>query len=392
MSYQNVQGIVPAINQIPNEIWWDVFDDLIEVPMFFATTYTGDNWTRDANESMVYDRLGLYFSLESQRKVIGSVCRSWQLWARSRRHRWVSLTSTQTEIGRYLEGTFKARRVFIMILPISWPVIQSVSGGDINWEIFSAHAHLVATFPPISPLRIRRICLAATGGLPSNPNTFLLALRRFIKDITWLDYETHGGYGTPNSIDPNTPDVIMPNLQVFYYRTFGILQLPLSYITMPSLRYLAIHYWLRLNDIPLNDIILAYGQTLQSVIIQVHSDYAAETVQFLPWNNLPRIEELVLSQWWSIQFEPIPPTHPLKKLLARHASFDALPSFIDAANMQKLLITGANWVSAGRLMLEGNLSKVQDVSALEEKARTRGIRFAITSSGEDEDKFITREE
>jgi hypothetical protein len=389
-SHQIIQGIVSAIYRTPNEIWWDIFDDLIKVPMYFATTYTGNDWTRHAYESMESSGSKLYTSLEKQRKVIGSVCTSWQLWSRSRKHRCARLTDTMTTIGCYLDSALEARRVWM--LPGSWTMIQPALRDGVNWEILSAHPQLIANFPPISHSRIRRIRLIANYDTPSDSNILLLALGRF-KDITWLDYEVNPANGASNSIDAHIPHVIMPNLQVFYYRTSVPFQFPLSYITMPSLRYLAIHLLTRLDEIPLRDVILAYGQTLQSVIIQVHSIYnVTGTVQFPPWNKLPRLEELVLSQRWFIRFEPIPPTHPLKKLVARHASFDPLPSFMDAASMQKLLISRANWVSPGRLNLHGSLSEVQDVSALEEKARTRGIRFATSRSDEDEDKFVTREE
>jgi hypothetical protein len=392
-SHQIIQGIVSAIDRTPNEIWWDIFDDLINVPMYFATTYTGNNWTRDAHESMESSGSTLYTSLERQRKVIGSVCRSWQLWSRSRKRRCAHMNDTMTTIGWCLDRALEARRVWILLG--SWTKVQSALRGGVNWEILSAHPQLIANFPPISHSRIRRIRLIANDDTPSDSSIFLLALGRF-KDITWLDYEISGTNSASKSIDAHIPRVTMPNLQVFYYRTSVPLQLPLSYITMPSLRYLAIHCLIRL-DVPLNDIVLAYGQTLQSVIIRVHSIYNttnfhAKTVRFPAWNKLPRLEELILSQRWSIRFQPIPPTHLLKKLVARHASFDALPSFLDAANMRQLLLLGASWMSAGRLKLDGNRSKVQDVSALEEKARRRGIRLAISRNVGNEDKFITRQE
>jgi hypothetical protein len=387
-SHQIIQGIGSATDRTPNEIWWDIFDDLIEVPMYFGTTYTGNSWTRDAKQSMETDGFDSYTSLERQRKVIGSVCTSWQLWARSRKYRNTHIAATETTVERDLESALEARRVWM--LADSWTMIQPALRDGVNWEILSAHPQLIANFPPISHSRIRRIRLIANYDTSSGSNIFLLALGRF-KDITWLDYEISRTNSAFDSIDAHIPHVIMPNLQVFYYRTSVPLQLPRSYITMPSLRYLAIHGLIRL-DVPLNDIILAYGQTLQSVIIQERSVYATETIQFPLWNKLPRLEELIFSPRWSIRFEPIPPTHPLKKLVARHASFGALPSFMDAANMQQLLILGANWVSAGRLMLDGNISNLQDVSVLEDKARTRGIRFAVSPSDEGADKNITREE
>jgi hypothetical protein len=268
--------------------------------------------------------------------------------------------------------------------------VQSAFPDGVNWDILCAHPQLIAKFPPISHPRIERVRLMAIDDLPFNPVTFLLSLRRF-SEITWLDYEGKGIYTTLNSPEEDMPRIFMPNLRIFYYRSSGFLQLPLSRIILPSLRYLAIHFWLPSNDIALNDILLAYGQTLQSVVIQLYlPSKDPEIIQFPPWHKLPRMQNLLLSRQWSIQFDPVPPTHPLKKLIARHASFEALPSFLDAANMRHLLLIKADWTDPRDLMLDRDEAKVQDVGTLEEKAKIRGIRFAVSWEDEDEEDFRTR--
>jgi hypothetical protein len=86
----------------------------------------------------------------------------------------------------------------------------------------------------------------------------------------------------------------------------------------------------------------------------------------------------------------VAPNHPLKKLIARHESFEALPSFLDAANMRQLLIVRADWTVPRGLRLDRDEAKVQDVGTLEEKAKIRGIRFAVFWEDEDEEDFRTR--
>jgi hypothetical protein len=87
MSRQTIEKIEPDIDRMPMEILWDIFDDLIDLPILFATTYTGNDWTRDAKVHMIRDGYTSYDNCEHQRKIIGSVCRLWQLWAKSRSHR-----------------------------------------------------------------------------------------------------------------------------------------------------------------------------------------------------------------------------------------------------------------------------------------------------------------
>jgi hypothetical protein len=389
MSHQNIDKVESAIDKTPKEIWWDIFDGLINLSTYFETTYTGNDWTRDAGIHMIGDAYRSYPGLEKQRKIIGSVCRSWQLWARSRKHRCVDVIPTKSTFELDLERARSARRVWLFPGVLSW-AIQSVYTDGVNWEILGAHPWLAANFPPIPRPQVRRICLIPSGEKPFDTKMLLLALEQF-SNVTWLDHDTTSERYGGDPIEKDTQQVTMPNLQVLYL-SGDYLQFPLSHVILPSLRYLAFHFWNRPYDLTLNDIILPYGQTLRAVIIRFSPPYGTETVQFPPWHKFPRLEHLVLSPHWSIQFDPIPPNHPLKNLVTRHASFDALASFLDAANMQQLLIPRAHWTESNGLMLDKDSSKVQGVAALEEKAKARGVRFAVSWQEEDEDKFVTRDE
>jgi hypothetical protein len=387
MSRQTIDKIESAIDRMPMEILWDIFDDLIDLPILFATTYTGDDWTRDAKVHMIRDGYSSYDNCEHQRKIIGSVCRLWQLWAKSRSHRSVDVYDSDFAFEYDLERLRKACRICFFEGELSSKV-QSAFLGGVDWEVLCGHPSTIVEFPPIPCPRVRRICLSATRVSPFDTNIVLKILGRF-SDITWIELD--GPYLAIQHLEEDITHVIMPNLQVLYL-TNVFFQLPLSRMALPSLQYLAIHLGRYINGVSLNDIILPYAQTLRSITIQLYSWHDIETVQFPQWNKLPRLEELVISHQWPIQFDLIPPGHPLKKLVARHASLDPLPSFLDTRNMQILLLTGAYWTESRSLKLDRGDSEVQDVRALVEKAKTRGIRFAVAWGDDDEDNFMTMDE
>jgi hypothetical protein len=387
MSRQAIDKTESAIDKVPMEILWDIFDDLIDLPILFATTYTGDDWTRDANVHMERDGYSSYDNCEHQRKIIGSVCRLWQLWAKLRSHRYVDIYHSYIAFEYDLDRLRKARRVWFVEGELSRKV-QSAFPGGVNWEVLCGHPSTIAGFPPIPCPNVRRVRLSATRSSPFDTNIVLKILGQF-SDITWIELD--GPYFPKKHSEEDITHVIMPNLQVLYL-TGVRFQLPLSLMALPSLQYLAIHLGDYVNGVSLNDIILPYAQTLRSIIIRLYSWFHIETVQFPQWNELPRLEEFVISHQWPIKFDLIPQSHPLRKLVARHASFDALSSLLDTENMRKLFLTGAYWTESRGLRLNRDHSNIQDVGALEEKAKTRGIRFAVAWGDEDEDQFMTRDE
>jgi hypothetical protein len=399
-----------SIDKIPQEIWWDIFDHLIDDLMFFATTYTGKNWTIDAHEFTSLKEWDIYRTLERQRKILGSICWSWQLWAQSRRHHHIALETQSETFYLDLENAPNARRVSISA-NISQDIAPAFPSG-VNWEIVTLQQWQAADFACILHPRLRRLQLSAIDDQARNYKLSLNALRLF-KDLTWLDYRvSNSGPGAAPNLD--RPPIILPSLQVLHYQSSGFFLFPLSQVILPSLQYLAIYCDIPASFVPLNDILLTYGQTIRSAIIHAHRDAHAllaygQTIQsviihpprephhthivhFPPWYRFPKLEELVLSQQWSIHFEPVPQSHPLEKLVARHASFDALPSALEATNMRQLILLSAGWNRQSKLELDiDSPSRVQDVRSLVKKANKRGIRFAASWSS-DELSSMTREE
>jgi hypothetical protein len=388
--HSNPNKTESAIDRIPQEIWWDIFDHLIDDSMFFATTYTGTNWSKDAHEFMLLKEWDIYKILEKQRKTIGSVCRSWQLWAQSRKHRRIALDPQSKTFDLDLKKAQTARRVSISA-NISQDIAPAFPSG-VNWEIVTLQQWQAADFASIPHPRLRRLQLSDIGGQTFDSNLSLDALSLF-KDLTWLNYRVNSDYDPVVPVDGDRLPITLPNLQALCYDSFNFFRFPLSHIILPSLQYLAVHCDIHANYVPLNEILLTYGQTIRSVIIQAHRvPQDTHMVHFPPWNSFPKLEELVLSQQWSIHFEPVPQNHPLEKLVARHASLDALPSALEATNMRQIIILRAKWNKAGKLELDSDSpSKVQDVGLLVEKADKRGIRFATSWAGE-ESASMTREE
>jgi hypothetical protein len=381
---------LPAIKRIPKEIWWDIFDDLIDVPLYFATKYRGDNWSKDAQRFMPLRVFQLYESIQPQRKIIGSVCRAWQLWAQAKKDHYFILRDNSRSLKLDLERAQRAHRALLSLNDMH--TIDSAFRDGVNWEILCAEQWKVAEFPPIQSPRLRRLFLTSAEARSFDPIILMLALGRFI-NITWLDYEVSSPYDTPVSIEKSTQPITLPNLQVLYYTSLSFFQFPFSHVLLPSLQYLAVHCCIPAGNVPMKDLLLAYRQTIKSVIIQAHRvPQDTQIVYFPPWSSFPRLEELVLGQQWSIHFKPLPQGHPLRKFVARHASFSALASALDAINMRQLVLLRAEWDNAGRLELgEDSPTNAEDASLLVEKAKRRGIRFVVAWTDEDSSP-MTREE
>ncbi|CAG8704755.1 6471_t:CDS:2, partial [Acaulospora colombiana] len=83
-----------ALHRIPGEIWSIILDEAIDLhnPLFFSTTFEGSDWSAYSIRRSFEQEEALQDRAEMQRKIIGSVCRSWQSFSRSRRSRYVRLT------------------------------------------------------------------------------------------------------------------------------------------------------------------------------------------------------------------------------------------------------------------------------------------------------------
>ncbi|CAG8715247.1 12515_t:CDS:2, partial [Acaulospora colombiana] len=117
-------GSSSVVQRTPEEVWWMILDDVIDEPLLYATSYKGGDWFNDGHMS----RQEFYDRYEKQRKVIGSVCRLWQTFARYKKFHRVGLKD-DTDWDQ--ETTGKARHV---LLHSSSILSRFAPGTSVEWE------------------------------------------------------------------------------------------------------------------------------------------------------------------------------------------------------------------------------------------------------------------
>jgi hypothetical protein len=378
-----------ALQRTPPEIWWMIFDEAIDadIPVMFATIYEGNHWPEDSGPLMTHEDRHGYERSEKQRKIIGSVCRSWQIFAQSRRNRLLSLNAIETDwTSEKRKAIRKARSVRIRPFLISH-IIKTFPEREqaVDWEILSLFDIEAVFFAKnISHPRLRRLeLLYQNFSEPPDMSNFINLLSVF-PNLTWLSYHLQVSNIQPFiPVPEDRPPVVLPNLQVLWYRCDGNFAFPYSHVALPSLRYLSVHFSLTVVQVPLVSLLLAYSQTTHSVAIRTDSE-REETAEarFPPWSEFPKLEELVLDKRWVIHFEELPPRHPLKRLEAQHQSFDTIPSFFDSMHMQTLVLQRVRWTDRGELEGRGGIWKIGAMQweKLLQKAKTKGLRVLLMGS------------
>jgi hypothetical protein len=313
-----------------------------------------NRWPEDSCLDLTYEDGLMYARSEKHRKVIGSVCRSWQSFSRSRRNRLSVLSAIEgdwpVERKRLLA---KAR--FVQMLPFVVGRISTLlpdHENTVDWETLStSHPEAVVFARAVSYPRLRRLDLRYRNhNRPLNPNPFLDMISKF-PNLTWLSYRLHASSLEPIlAVTEDRLPVVLPNLQVLWYRCDGKFGFPFTHINLPSLRYLLVHLDAPVAQIPLIDLVSAYSQTIQSIVIRADKSIDENLdVKFPPWNEFSKLEELVVDKRWTIHFEALPPSHPLKRLDARHRSSETLPSFFDGMNMRELVLQKTDRTERGEL-------------------------------------------
>jgi hypothetical protein len=369
-----------AIRRVPQELWWMILDEAIDIPLLFATTYEGNDWSNDACCYTIIDSLvegGEYEDSEKQRKIIGSVCRSWQVFAHRRKGRQIVLKSHEQ---RFPETGSKACRIILWGNPDE-PLFAP--GTSLEWEIFASHrSYLITRFANMPHPRLRRLQVWF-----SENNSHLYDVLRSFPNITWLDFQAWYRRGSVIETDSEPP--VLPNLQVLRYKCGGFLTFPLSGISIPSLRCLYLYFPRYIFGIPLLDILLFYRQSIQSIGVKWSPlKDKVQSIKFPSWIQFPHLKELDLDQGWSIQFEPLPPNHPLQKLSAQHETFDVIPSLLEGKSIQKLTLRSAHWTTTGEL-IGRTVMDAERAAELWERAKMRGIQFKVIEEGgksQDRDK------
>ncbi|PVF98421.1 hypothetical protein CPB86DRAFT_784866, partial [Serendipita vermifera] len=388
-----------VIQRTPQEIWWNILDETIDMdlPSTLATTYEGNYWPEDSGLYMTDEgvRKSLYKNSENQRKIIGSVCRSWQVFAQTRRNRRIFMSYVESNWPLEMRRAFvKARSVHL------WP---HVLGGitelfpditkTVDWEILATNRQDALKFArEFSHPRVRHLeLLDHSWSDPLNMELFLDVLSAF-PDLTWLSYHFQDiNDDLRIQVAEDRPPLVLAKLQTLWYRGEWGFAFPFTHLVFPSLQYLSVHFDAPLSEVSLLDLLSGCRQAIRSVVISSHvkGNEIVET-HFPPWKKFPNLEELVLDSRWAIQFEELSPGHPLKRLEAQQASPDPIPSFIESMNMQTLVLQGSKWTERGELQGRhgGWTMDLEKSDQLLRVAMERGMRFQITLDGSE---FLSRD-
>ncbi|PVF98425.1 hypothetical protein CPB86DRAFT_784870 [Serendipita vermifera] len=364
-----------ATQRTPEEVWWIILDEVIDVPLLIGSTYEGNDWSNAGCKS-IKELDDLYETSETQRKTIGSVCRLWQAFAQSRRYRALKMHDKD----RTLERIQKARLIYFSTVDIINIVNSPLAQGKrVEWEHLRTNdlriLHRVLSV--FSCPRLRRLELA----ISEEDDLFFVDLLPPLPEITWIDYNVFYDDGKA-SVVQKKPSITLPNLQVFRGRCHGSFSFPLSSFLVPSLRhlYITVSYDIPIEEVPLLDILLPCRRSIESVVVELITDTEDfQTIKFPPWADFPNLKELELDERWCIQFEPLSSNHPLQKFDAQPESFDPLPSFMDGINMRRITLEYAFWTGSGELQGRVDTMKIDARRAAElfEKAKERGITFEV---------------
>ncbi|PVF98394.1 hypothetical protein CPB86DRAFT_873403 [Serendipita vermifera] len=437
-----------AVRRTPIEIWWKILDEVIygHNPLFFSTTFPGYDWSEYSPWYMSGYEYVRHERSEIERKVVGSVRRSWQAFSRSRRNRYVHITlpPLQREQIAKIEKQKKSRYVAFhtgICFKISsifsshfWPKnghyitsesnakdhitpkadakdewlqiidkarqarrvqvaaglwkrfneVVTGSGQELGWEIVEIGQPEIMKFSQASLPRLRRLGLRTyCSPSPLNHNPFLEVLSRFTS-LTWLEYEAYASCGQPEAIHKDRSPLILPNLQVLWYKNRGTFEFPFSHLILPSIQYLSLCIFRYPSLVPLLDILSCYRRTLRSFTAKGWDVIGSESViHFPPWSDFPRLEELVLDPQWVAYFQSLPLHHPLRRLDANYGSTDMIGSLLEGKNIRHVILRKAYWRYDGGVMRRHGelLIDERTVNYLLKRAEYRGISFKVVNYG-----------
>ncbi|PVF98408.1 hypothetical protein CPB86DRAFT_784854 [Serendipita vermifera] len=374
----------PAIRRMPRELWWTILDEVMDQynPLFFSTTFGGREWLRYSNWRLIGSKDLRHKHTETQRKTIGSVCRSWQAFAHSRRTHYVRFeVDKKGTLSPGIETALNARRVEVQSGVCRKLTKPPHLAPGFNWEIVEISLEDLTELHLIPFPRLRRLHINASYMTQDlDKNIFLYTLSKFTY-ITWLECGDFNLFGQLSAMDEKRHPVVLPNLQVLWYRALGPFKFPLEHLLLPSLQFMSLYMDFWPEQTSLTDILSRYRQTLRSFISGMtdSSRGPLSPLQFPPWDEYPRLEELVIDKQWTAHFHPLPANHPLQRLDAQHGSPDVIPSFLRGGNMKKIVLQRTHWTRMGDLVDKNGelvLDKV-DVALLLEQAEDQGIVFKV---------------
>jgi hypothetical protein len=363
-----------AVSLIPLEIWWMILDEVIDCPRYFATIYDGDDWANDSRAYTYRWDDEDYKESRVQIQTLSSVCRIWRQFTVQRRGR--SLILDDNKIGDpYRARVKKARRVNITHTLDSSTL--SLIGETVNWEIIrirQTHANQLDT---LSFPYLRRLILASRDPIPFHKNLYLNCLGSLV-NLTWLQYSARFS-SLRFSLSNDT--ILLPNLRVLVYRMYRAFYSPSMVLRLPSLQHLSVRSNKSITILSnMAELLHPYAQTLKSIAISLNCNRRRK-FQFLQWNELPNLQELILDGQIPLDFHPLPHDHPLSKFYVRHSDVKEISSWMDSDNLRLIRLLDARWDHGALKSSRGlwSISK-SDMDQLLEKAETRGIQLEASLS------------
>jgi hypothetical protein len=270
-----------ALQRIPREIWWMILDEILDeiITLISATSYEGNDWPEDSQLDTCNGFGGIMYKIWKERvEELGSVCRTWQAFAGSRRYRVFDLDRVippdwPLEMKRLLA---KAR--FVLLDPKFRHQFRLNMLPDhentVEWEALLISVPEAVSFAQtVSHPRLRRLNVVYRDwDKPLDLNSFLDMISMF-PNLTWLSYRHYPNpftmFLTPPVTEGRSP-VVLPNLQVLWCNFDSHFEYPFKHIVLPSLRYLSIHLGNLAVPVPLIDLFLTYCQTIQSIVIRTY--------------------------------------------------------------------------------------------------------------------------
>ncbi|PVF98392.1 hypothetical protein CPB86DRAFT_784840 [Serendipita vermifera] len=250
----------------------------------------------------------------------------------------------------------------------------------VEWEIVSTYVSKAAHLAQIPQPRLRRLQLLEwTRHFDLNP--FLDVISQFT-NLIWLDYEMRDHRGDTIPILASRSPIILPNLQVLWYKNRPNFEFPFSMLILPSLRYLSLNIYASTQDIPLIELMSCYRQTLRSFVMRsARACIPQFVVNFPAWNTFPELKEFILDQAWAVQFPPLTLKHPLQRLDVNLQSFDVIPSLLEGENMRRLTLQCTRKTDEGGVI--GRNGEIEiDVARwnqLVKRAEARGVQVEVVS-------------
>jgi hypothetical protein len=378
------QNDTSMIKRLPRELLWMVLDSVIGSPLYLATRYNGINWFKDGSSDRRYLESSDYEASEKQRKTIGSVCRLWQIFAKSRNRSFDLVQFEDDDLSATVEKITRSRRVNIKgrenSLITHFPQNTSL-------EILAVPQALWSALNDICCPRLERLVLYLTYDEQKNfdPNLFLSTMKSFTH-ITWLEHDLDLAFMNSIPIQDENVSILLPNLQVLICHTSSTMRFPFDYMVLPSLQYLSVFTMIRRqqDDISMIDIINKYHKTLRSVQFLAECP-ADEGKNFPPWSDFPFLEELILESTFNLAFDTIPPKHPLRRIVVQQWSVSTISSWMDAENVQHIALLDT-LLGPGNSLFALNSPQSIEAAAMERlstKAAKRGIQFEAGPSGDE---------